>query len=619
MRERYYFDPIYNQIVIPKHTRMGAPDRARALLLTGGIKTEDVLESAVLKVLETDAFDRMSFLFQSGIAWLVFPSATHTRFAHSIGCYHLGSVALKSVKVMQSLTAGGETVESLSDWLSVMPGGNTPTSNVYFKAVFLASLLCHDVGHFPFSHTLEMNHDIDLEVTHEEQLFKLLSDDFYRFFEKISYPGITKDNFLSIFPAALKYLISGDPIPDDGFPVDCASHYIIRLKVLKKLVSGLLDLDRVDHYLRDSFFTGVKLANFNIEYLLRGMTFSVSSDATTFHLMLSRDGLIQAKNLLYSKEQLNDAVFENVDLINYEIILNACISSLIKGKPDVLQDVTVMEDWKLLNALESHAKERKLLGDEHPNDLFSALLKKRPLAFIGKFALSGNYRVDYDDNGDVVFQYENDVKLLDAVRKFYTFALGADLFSEDSGVTAATSESIQTAKSLFDTNFLEISAALRCNPDSNGFRSFLSLILFPGLCQHIPAANELRKKILNNIDESALRRLHNGVKRDFVSRLRAKMKRDGDGLHFKFSRKFLQLHQLSGDVNDLSTIRLSDANRLLVQDPNEREFLRMFAGRDIKSRINVWIYSEFDLAQSAKDKLIRDLETCGFEFVRGAE
>ena len=64
-----------------------------------------------------------------------------------------------------------------------------------------------------------------------------------------------------------------------------------------------------------------------------------------------------------------------------------------------------------------------------------------------------------------------------------------------------------------------------------------------------------------------------------------------------------------------SQIILYDIEKRISDDSNEKEFLRMFSGRDIKSRINVWIYSEKQLNQQQK-KIIKALNEIGFTLVR---
>jgi HD superfamily phosphohydrolase len=91
------------------------------------------LDRPALLALDTAAVQRLRYVRQVGHAFLVYPGATHTRFEHALGAYHLTRRALAS------LEERGE--------LEIVPDADC-------LAVRLAALL-HDIGHYPFSHALE--------------------------------------------------------------------------------------------------------------------------------------------------------------------------------------------------------------------------------------------------------------------------------------------------------------------------------------------------------------------------------------------------------------------------------------------------------------------------------
>jgi HD superfamily phosphohydrolase len=91
------------------------------------------LEAEMLAVVDTPAVQRLRYVRQLGHAFLVYPGATHTRFEHALGAYHLARRALAQLEE----TAGRPALE--------------PAGLLHLK---LAALL-HDIGHYPFSHALE--------------------------------------------------------------------------------------------------------------------------------------------------------------------------------------------------------------------------------------------------------------------------------------------------------------------------------------------------------------------------------------------------------------------------------------------------------------------------------
>ncbi|MEZ5047877.1 MAG: HD domain-containing protein [Chitinophagaceae bacterium] len=153
----------------------------------------------IYQIISHPYFQRLRRIKQMALAYLVYPGAVHTRLHHSLGAYHLLSLAL------QELIQKGVDI--------------TPEEK---EATQLAILL-HDIGHGPFSHALELSL---LNTHHEElslQIMQLLNNEFKG----------ALDMTLLIFQKKYKK------------------------KFLCELVSSQLDMDRLDYLARDSFFTGV--------------------------------------------------------------------------------------------------------------------------------------------------------------------------------------------------------------------------------------------------------------------------------------------------------------------------------------------------------------------------
>ena len=96
-----------------------------------------------LQLVDTPVFQRLRYVRQLGLAYLVYPGATHTRFEHALGTYHLARLALNQLDERGEL-AGVSREE---------------------RAITQAAALLHDVGHYPFSHALE-----EIGALHHEQV-----------------------------------------------------------------------------------------------------------------------------------------------------------------------------------------------------------------------------------------------------------------------------------------------------------------------------------------------------------------------------------------------------------------------------------------------------------------
>jgi HD superfamily phosphohydrolase len=263
------------------------------------------------------------------LAFLVYPSATHTRFAHAIGSCYLGFIASHSVAVAEGRQG-------------------TPVSKRYYLAEFLEAsgwreefylaLLLHDVGHYPFSHALENNKDfwdgLGRFISHEEAACQLIQGrgsvaDAFRRRKGIASAAVRRrhTNLADVFESlsqvdrlAVCYLISGNE--------EYLTHRATKkseLQLLHELVSGLLDLDRVDHYRRDNFFTGLKSGtSVNYPGLLSGLTISYDSKKTDSQpqLRLAPHAVGHAISLLQTKERLMEDCFEHPRNLAFEVMLH---------------------------------------------------------------------------------------------------------------------------------------------------------------------------------------------------------------------------------------------------------------------------------------------------------
>lgn len=152
------------------------------------------------KLIDHPWFQRLRYIKQLGLSHLVYPGALHTRFHHAMGAMHLMGLALESLRGKGHEVTGEEAL-----------GAHV-------------AILLHDIGHGPFSHALE--HSIVEGVDHE-----VIS-------------ALVMDTLNKAFGGALE---TGIRIFRDQHPK----------RFLHQLVSGQLDMDRMDYLNRDSFYTGV--------------------------------------------------------------------------------------------------------------------------------------------------------------------------------------------------------------------------------------------------------------------------------------------------------------------------------------------------------------------------
>ena len=201
-----------------------------------------IADKLVFDVIEHPFFQRLRRIEQLGLASMVYPGALHTRFHHAIGAMHLM----------------GQAIETLRS-------KDFQISNIEAQGATLAILL-HDIGHGPFSHALE--HHIVHEISHEE--ITLI------FMKKLN----------SEFDNKLETAIA---IFENSYP----------RKFLHQLVSGQLDMDRMDYLMRDSFYTGVSEGVISTDRILKMLTVVDDELAVELKGIYSIEKFIVARRLMY--------------------------------------------------------------------------------------------------------------------------------------------------------------------------------------------------------------------------------------------------------------------------------------------------------------------------------
>ncbi len=330
-----FYDPLYDYVTFEEAERQ----RPRFIFDAGFSSSAIGSASKSLKpFLGSPELSRLSFLRQSDLGFLVYPSATHTRLAHAIGCCYLGYVAAREIIVgVRGPVSGGRGPDArevvLAKWLEERG----------WKEEFLLALLLHDVGHFAFSHALENDREfwdaIGAQVRHEEIATQIIrgTGEAYdalgaRWQGCDEMPGVSQllRSAKEIDGDVVAFLISGDMslIAQRDAPTVGA------LAMLHELTSGLLDLDRIDHYRRDSYFSGMKFAsNLNFASLLGGFSIwhSSSEEAGQHEIRLSREAIGHALTLLHAKERLVHDCFENADNLAYEVMLHQAFNYFTWG------------------------------------------------------------------------------------------------------------------------------------------------------------------------------------------------------------------------------------------------------------------------------------------------
>ncbi|RYY26746.1 MAG: HD domain-containing protein [Sphingobacteriaceae bacterium] len=212
----------------------------------------------IFDLVEHRYFQRLRYIKQLGMTHLVYPGALHTRFHHALGALHLMSLAV------ETLRSKGTEISAEEE-----------------EAVEIAILL-HDIGHGPFSHALE--NTLVKGVSHE-----VIS-------------GLLMDRLNDEFNGRLTLAIS---IFNDTY---------LR-QFLHELVSGQLDLDRMDYLNRDSFFTGVSEGVISFDRIIKML--NVVDD----HIVVEEKGIYSIEKFLIARRLMYWQVYLHKTVIAGEMLL----------------------------------------------------------------------------------------------------------------------------------------------------------------------------------------------------------------------------------------------------------------------------------------------------------
>jgi HD superfamily phosphohydrolase len=218
----------------------------------------DIPGGLVFELLEHPYLQRLRGIRQMGLSYLVYPGACHARFSHALGAMHLMHQALVS------LQSKGHTV--------------TPEE---MEAAECAILL-HDIGHGPFSHTLE--NTIVENISHEA--LSLV------FMQRLD----------ALYNGRLKMAMA---IFDGSYPK----------KFLHQLVSGQLDVDRLDYLRRDSFFSGVAEGMIGLERIIKML------DVANDELVVEAKGIYSVEKFLISRRMMYWQVYLHKTVIAADQVL----------------------------------------------------------------------------------------------------------------------------------------------------------------------------------------------------------------------------------------------------------------------------------------------------------
>lgn len=261
----------------------------------------------LFSLIENPLFQRLRRIRQLGLTSFVYPGALHTRFHHALGAMHLMMEAIETLRMKGSIITEQEAEATL------------------------AAILLHDIGHGPFSHSLE--YTLVKGMTHEDLGVLII--------QKLNTELNGRlDLALDIFMG--KY----------------------HKKFLHQLVSSQLDMDRLDYLKRDSFYTGVSEGVINTDRLIKMLI--VKDD----ELMVEAKGIYSIEKFIVARRLMYWQVYYHKTVVGAENIL---INLLKRAKLLISKGENLFASPTLLHFLQNNFVKEDFVNDQSLINQFARL------------------------------------------------------------------------------------------------------------------------------------------------------------------------------------------------------------------------------------------------------
>lgn len=285
------------------------------------------LSGLLLDLLETPEVQKLAGIHQLGLAYLVFPGANHTRLEHSMGTSFIAGRIVKELSLSK------------------------PEADLVVCAAFL-----HDLGHGPYSHTLEMMVHRKTGYSHVELTGELitgkidiLTDDDKKVVEERRRVPEIIENY-GLVPDEVAALVTTVPELDpnmtlDRFENQGSQQFFNPKMYLNQIIHGEIDADQIDYLQRDSHYTGIAHGTIDVDRLIQTM------EIYNNDLVINRRGLSAVEGMLVARALMYSSIYFHKTVRIAELMLARAVEHAwdTTSTPSLER----MIDYDLLNYLES--------------------------------------------------------------------------------------------------------------------------------------------------------------------------------------------------------------------------------------------------------------------------
>jgi uncharacterized protein len=319
------------------------------------------------ELIDSFPFQRLHYIHQLGIAYLVYPGATHTRFEHSLGVMSLAT---------QMFNKLCKTVRP--DVFHFVPRKGS-ADYLYWRRVLRMAALCHDLGHLPFSHAAE--EDLIGSQGHEYWTLRIIDSEFLKpiwdllrsnpsYYEDLIERDIVEDiKKISIGEEKYLTLVGGSPFS----PWE---------RIVAQIISGdFFGADRIDYLLRDAKSTGVAYGLFDYHQLIETLQIlpSVEKGGDSLQLGIDENGLESCEALLLARHFMHRRVYQIPSVKAYNFHLRRYMKEALPPFRNVA-DFLNLSDVDVIAAIMKAARDPNQKGHEDAKCVFYRQHRFRAIA-----------------------------------------------------------------------------------------------------------------------------------------------------------------------------------------------------------------------------------------------
>jgi HD superfamily phosphohydrolase len=263
------------------------------------------------QLISTPTFLRLQQIKQLGFVYRIWPGATHSRYEHSLGCYHL------TVRALRSLLQRGDN------------GGLNRVSTSSIQALVVASLL-HDIGHYPFSHTIEelgppiaMHEKVGRSLIENSEIATILERDYHLSPQRVA-----------------------DFIDPPRTPTNTPADDIL----LRQLLSGALDVDKLDYLPRDARACNVPYGGVDVSRLLGSLRLHDNVNGQQ-RIVVTHKGISPLHSLLHARQEMFDNIYWHHTSRSFQVMLVRAVYDALAAGAMSANQLIGLTDASLLSLL----------------------------------------------------------------------------------------------------------------------------------------------------------------------------------------------------------------------------------------------------------------------------